>query len=218
MKQVAITFAGSQAGPDEPKRRGNRTTRIPEILEAAIDVLARYGNVGFTLRRVASEVGIHMATLQHYFTAREDLLRAAMEEVAARYLTLYESLVNDDDRTPQARLDAVVDVAFDELTKPGTHIAPFCLEGWSMGEREEFARELVTKFNRQFEKTFASLVVKINPLLSAHECSLRGRLLYTHLAGLIVLIRPVRGSAAADHEALRAATKVIWRALCTAPQ
>ncbi|MEX3691431.1 TetR/AcrR family transcriptional regulator [Paraburkholderia sp. BR14263] len=217
MKQVAINLAGRKVEPDEPKRRGNRTTRTPEILEAAIDVLAKYGNVGFALRRVASEVGIHLATLQHYFPSREDLLRAAMEEVATRYLTLYQSLVKDDERSPEVRLDAIVDVAFDELTKPGTHIAPFCLEGWSMGEREEFARALVARFNRQFQETFASLVGNINPSLTPQECALRGRLLYSHMAGLIVLVRPVRGSSA-DIEALRAATKVVWRALSAAPQ
>jgi AcrR family transcriptional regulator len=217
VKQVAINLAGRKEEPDEPKRRGNRTTRTPEILEAAIDVLAKYGNAGFALRRVASEVGIHLATLQHYFPSREDLLRAAMEEVAARYLTLYQSLVKDDERSPEVRLDAIVDVAFDELTKPGTHIAPFCLEGWSMGEREEFARSLVARFNRQFQETFASLVGKINPSLTPQECALRGRLLYSHMAGLIVLVRPVRGGSA-DVEALRAATKVVWRALSAAPQ
>lgn len=217
MRQVAINLAGRQEDSDEPKRRGNRTTRIPEILEVAIDVLAQHGNSGFALRRVASDVGIHLATLQHYFPTREDLLRAAMEEVATRYLTLYQSLVNDNNRPPEVRLDAIVDVAFDELTKSGTHIAPFCLEGWSMAEREEFARNLVTRFNRQFQETFAGLVAKINPSLTSRECTLRGRLLYSHLAGLIVLVRPVHGSTA-DSEALRAATKVIWRALSTAPQ
>jgi AcrR family transcriptional regulator len=70
MKQVSIRLADTPGVKleDVPKRRGNRTTRIPEILEAAINVLARCGYAGFTQRRVANEVGIHMATLQHYFT------------------------------------------------------------------------------------------------------------------------------------------------------
>lgn len=217
MRELAIRLAGGHEKAEEPKRRGNRTTRIPEIVEAAINVLARYGNVGFALRRVASDVGVHLATLQHYFPTREELLRAAMEKVATRYLTLFQNLVDDNNRSPEARLDAIVDVAFDELTKSGTHIAPFCLEGWSMAEREEFARGLVAGFNRQFEETLAGLVAKVNPSLLPEECALRGRLLYSHLAGLIVLVRPVRGGLS-DVEALRAATKVVWRALSASPE
>lgn len=73
MRELAIELTGAKELADEPKRRGNRTTRIPEIVEAAINVLAQYGNVGFALRRVASDVGIHLATLQYYFPTREDL-------------------------------------------------------------------------------------------------------------------------------------------------
>jgi AcrR family transcriptional regulator len=217
MRELAIELTEAKELADEPKRRGNRTTRIPEIVEAAINVLAQYGNVGFALRRVASDVGIHLATLQHYFPTREDLLRAASEAVATRYLTLYESVVDDDDLSPEARLDAIADIAFDELVKRGTHIAPFCLEVWSMAEREEFARDLVASFNRRFQETFARLLAKINRSLTPRECALRGRLLYSHLAGLIVLVRPAHG-ASSDDETLRAATKAVWRALSCAPQ
>ncbi len=101
MRELAIELTEAKELADEPKRRGNRTTRIPEIVEAAINVLAQYGNAGFALRRVASDVGIHLATLQHYFPTREDLLRAASETVATRYLTLYESVVDDDDLSPE---------------------------------------------------------------------------------------------------------------------
>ena len=40
MRELAIELAGAKELADEPKRRGNRTTRVPEIVEAAINVLA----------------------------------------------------------------------------------------------------------------------------------------------------------------------------------
>src|SRR5260370_22486337 len=125
MKEMSIRSADilEVKAVDEPKRRGNRTTRIPEILEAATKVLALLGNVGFNQRRVASDVGIHLATLQHYFATREDLLRATMEEMAKRYLELYRGIADDPHRSPEARLAAIGDGAFDELITPGSNVA-----------------------------------------------------------------------------------------------
>jgi AcrR family transcriptional regulator len=73
----------------EPKQRGNRATRVPEILEISINSFASEGYAAFNQRRVASGSGIRLSTLQHYFRTREDLLRATVETMAERYLEMY---------------------------------------------------------------------------------------------------------------------------------
>jgi AcrR family transcriptional regulator len=219
MKEMVVRSADILGGPemDGSKRRGNRTTRIPEILDAAIKVLASLGNAGFNQRRVASDIGIHLATLQHYFATREDLLRATIEVVAKRYLELYLAIADDPHRSPEARLAAIVDIAYDELTRPDSCVAAFSIESWSMAEREAFADELMANVNFQFQEMFSALVAKINPALTQRECALRGSLLYSHLLGLMAFVRPGRRHAP-DYELFRAATKVVWRALSTGPE
>ncbi|MGF6785905.1 TetR/AcrR family transcriptional regulator [Paraburkholderia sp. 35.1] len=219
MKEMTITSAemlGSSA-PAEPRRRGNRTTRVPEILEVAISVFATEGNAGFTQRRVASDAGIRLSTLQHYFGTREDLLRATLRAMANRYLELYRTLARDKLRSPEARLDAIIDEAFAALTRPGTSTSAFALESWSLAEHEDFARDLTAEITGEFQEIFAGLVAKINPALTSGECALRGALLVSHLQGLVVFIRRA-GDNAPDLGAFQTAAKVVWKALSKAPQ
>ncbi|WP_089156132.1 TetR/AcrR family transcriptional regulator [Micromonospora sp. NBS 11-29] len=51
---------------------------------AACVVLARAGSVGMTVRAVAAEAGMALATAQHYLPTRERMVRAAIDHLAAR--------------------------------------------------------------------------------------------------------------------------------------
>ena len=219
MKEMTVTLAKAvgTGTTSEPKRRGNRTTRVPEILEVSIKVFASGGNTGFTQTRVASDAGIRLATLQHYFGTRDELLRSTIEEMAKRYLGRYRTLARDKLRSPEARLDAIIDEVFAALTGPGSILSAFALHCWSLAEHEAFARDLMVEVTGEFQEIFAGLVAKINPALPSGECMLRGALIVSHLQGLLVFIRRI-GDNGPDPEAFRSATKVVWKALGTAPQ
>jgi AcrR family transcriptional regulator len=219
MKQLAITAAemSSTKSASGAKRRGNRTTRVPEILEISINAFATEGYAAFNQRRVATEAGIRLSTLQHYFRTREDLLRATVEAMAERYLDLYRKTSKDSLLAPLARLDKIVDETFAALTQPNSNFSTFAIELWSLAEHENFARDLLTEIMGQNQEIFASLVSKISPNLSSEDCILRGALLVSHLQGLLIFVRRT-GKNTPDLDALRAITKVVWRALSTAPQ
>src|ERR1700686_3561025 len=145
MKEMTIALVKTPAAgtAGQPKRRGNRTTRVPQILEVAIKVFASGGGAGFTQTRVASDAGIRLATLQHYFGTRDELLRSTIEEMAKRYLGRYRTLARDKLRSPEARLDAIIDEVFAALTGPGSILSAFALHCWSLAEHEAFARALM---------------------------------------------------------------------------
>jgi AcrR family transcriptional regulator len=218
MKEMTITSAevlGTTA-TSTPRRRGTRATRVPAILEVAINVLATQGNAGFTQRRIANDAGIRLRTLQHYFSTREELLRATVEESVKLYLGRYLTVAKDTLRSPEARLDAIVDETFSMLTGPSANLSAFALECWSLATHEEFVRKYMTDAQGEFKEMFAGLVAKINPTLAEGECALRGALLVSHLQGLVVFTR-LAGSSMPDLDAFRFATKVVWRALSKAP-
>lgn len=199
-------------------RRGNRTTRVPAILEVAIRVFATQGNAGFSVRRIASDAGIQLRTLQHYFSTREELLRATIEEITRRYVERYTAIAKDKLLSPEARLDAIVDEIFSELTGPnGGIVGGFALECWSLAEHEEFARNLIAESTGEFQELFVGLVAKINPTLAASECAMRGAQLLSHLFGLVVYIRRA-GDNNPDWGEFRQVTKVVWKALSKASQ
>lgn len=219
MKEITLSSAelGGRDAQSPVRQRGNRSTRIPEILEAAIRVFASEGNVGFTQRRVAAEAQIRLGTLQHYFGSRDALLLATIEEVARRYLDQYRSLSSDSTLSPSARLDAVLDDVFDALTDTHNVISPFAFECWCLAEHQAAVRELMVKVSREFQALFSGLVAQINGALPPEECRLRGALLYSHWEGLIVFLRRA-GPGGFDVAAFRTATKVVWKAMSVAPQ
>jgi AcrR family transcriptional regulator len=219
MKDITISSAeirGERAS-GEIARRGNRTTRVPEILEVAINVFASEGSAGFTLRRIAHDAGIRLRTLQHYFGTRDELVRCTIEEMVKRNLELYRSLARDKQLPPEARLERIVDATFAALTGPGSILSAFAFECWCLAEHEAFVDDLMKKVSEEFQAMFADLVAKINPTLPSGECALRGALLLLQWQGLIVFTRR-RGDSAPDTDALRVATKAVWRALSTPQQ
>jgi TetR/AcrR family transcriptional regulator, regulator of biofilm formation and stress response len=70
--------------------------RREQILEAALRVIGRSGRESVTHRAVAEEAGVPLGSTTYYFDSRDDLLRQALEYVAAheveRYGTLGEEL------------------------------------------------------------------------------------------------------------------------------
>jgi AcrR family transcriptional regulator len=219
MKEMTITSADVRAETEAgtPRRRGNRTTRVPAIIEAAIRVFASEGNGGFTQRRIANDAGIQLRTLQHYFSTREELLRATIDSFIGGYLEHYRAIAQDKLRPPEARLEAIVDEAFAVLTAPDNQVSAFVLECWSLAEHETFLRDVMAETTVSFQDLFAGLVAKINPALTSGECSLRAALLLSQLQGLVVFLRR-SGENMPDLGDFRRAMKVVWRALIKAPE
>lgn len=219
MELMSITsdeINGKRAGTVS-RQRGNRSTRVPEILEVAIRVFAREGNAGFTQRRVAADAGVRLSTLQHYFGSRELLLQSTIEEMGKRYLQRFRLLAHDPQRTPEARLEALLDDTFDVLTGSDNVVSPFALEVWCLAEHHSSVRDLMVQVSGNFQEVFSKLVAEINPALGGNECRLRGALIYSHWQGLIVFMRR-SGNNAPDPVAFRRATKVVWKALSNASQ
>jgi DNA-binding transcriptional regulator YbjK len=57
--------------------------RREQILEAALRVIGRSGRSAVTHRAVAEEAGVPLGSTTYYFESRDDLLRQALEHVAA---------------------------------------------------------------------------------------------------------------------------------------
>jgi TetR/AcrR family transcriptional regulator, regulator of biofilm formation and stress response len=63
--------------------------RREQILEAALRVIGRSGRQAVTHRAVAEEAGVPLGSTTYYFDSRDDLLRQALEHVAASEVERY---------------------------------------------------------------------------------------------------------------------------------
>lgn len=194
------------------KRRGNRASRVPEIIRVSTSVLAEWGASGYSINRVAAEAGIRLSTLQHYFGTREQLLQATIRDIYSRYVDSYVQLCSDDTKSPEKRLDAVADLIFDDLLVGNSDVSAFVLECWALAEREPRIREMVEEGSKQFQKIWCGLIAEMNPNLSHAECVVRATLIETHAEGLMVFCKRSRPTGR-DLNALRRATKATWQGL-----
>src|SRR5262245_15117912 len=64
--------------------------RREQILEAALRVIGRSGRQAITHRAVAEEADVPLGSTTYYFDSRDDLLRQALEHVAASEVERYE--------------------------------------------------------------------------------------------------------------------------------
>ncbi|MGF6603658.1 AcrR family transcriptional regulator [Paraburkholderia sp. GAS448] len=212
MKKLTLTSAAifDPQAPASVRRRGNRESRVPEIVDVSINVLIAAGYAGYTINRVANDAGIRLSTLQHYFSTREALLRATLEEIARRYFERFRGFVENRNRSPQARLEAIIDDAFAEFVRPG--LPAGILESWGLALHESFARDVVVEVQKRFTALFAKLVGEINPALSMEERELRGALIVSSCQGLVIFLRWSEDDAS-QLRAFRKAVKVVWSGL-----
>ena len=74
--------------PSRPRRRAPRAparsrlrpveTSRERIVEAAVQLVARHGAEGMSLRFLADHVGLHKSTLFHHFPTKQELALAAL--------------------------------------------------------------------------------------------------------------------------------------------
>jgi TetR/AcrR family transcriptional regulator, regulator of biofilm formation and stress response len=95
--------------------------RREQILEAALRIIGREGRQAVTHRAVAEEAGVPLGSTTYYFDSRDDLLRQALEYVAASEVERYGELAGELRRVKTAEeladslLDGLVASAEDRI-------------------------------------------------------------------------------------------------------
>jgi DNA-binding transcriptional regulator YbjK len=90
---------------DPAPQRGTEARRR-EIAEAALRSLQRYGHVGLTARRVASEAGLSLGHLTYNFNGMDEILAAAYQLAATRMQDQAEARLTLPGATHAERLEA----------------------------------------------------------------------------------------------------------------
>lgn len=94
-------------------RRGNTITGVPkkvdhrqrreEIAGAVCRLAGRHGLDGVSLRQVATEAGVSMGRVQHYFTTKDEMLRFAFRTISERVERRMATAVADLGTSPPPR-------------------------------------------------------------------------------------------------------------------
>jgi TetR/AcrR family transcriptional repressor of bet genes len=92
-------------------KRGMKPIRRQQLINAVIASIHEHGFSNTTVARIARRAGVSTGIVHHYFTDKDDLLFATMQD-------LLETLRRDAvarmraTKTPQGRLDAIIHASF----------------------------------------------------------------------------------------------------------
>ncbi|MCP3720624.1 hypothetical protein [Paraburkholderia sp. CNPSo 3281] len=137
-----------------------------------------------------------------------------MDVMSQRWLERFQESAQQAALPAEKKLDVIVDKFYDNLSDH--ELGSFIFQSWALAEHEEFAKVILRNIQREYTQFFATIVAGINPTLSSAECSLRASLIAAHADGLLIYYRRAEGDIQNLND-LRDATKIIWRALCDAP-
>ncbi len=116
-------------------------SRREQIIEAALRVIGRSGTQAVTHRAVAEEAGVPLGSTTYYFESKDDLLRQALEHVAASEVDRYRDL-GDELRmvkSPRELADRLIDKLVAAVQDRTSYIAEY--ELWLEAGRRPELRE-----------------------------------------------------------------------------
>ncbi|MFT3853346.1 MAG: TetR/AcrR family transcriptional regulator [Ilumatobacteraceae bacterium] len=122
-----VSKTGWAAAPDSETRRGM-------IIVVAVHQMYDVGYNGMSMRNVAAELDVALATIYHYFASKQEILYSFLDSVYSAHLERLQSALLLSEARPEAQLAALVDA----------HIRPRFSGSWG--------RIAATTAHREFEQ------------------------------------------------------------------
>lgn len=156
--------AGLTAKPIHKKGR----ERHGQILAAARERLIKLGVNGLVLRELAEEMGITHGNLQYYFKTKSDLLQALFDEEVEKYTGGLRESVRSA-HTPAAKISAIVDSGFEQLTTEDTRLWRALI---SVAQDDPMFASILKQQNEYYDQVLAeelrTIVPRMKPQRRGH--------------------------------------------------
>jgi DNA-binding transcriptional regulator YbjK len=211
------SFVGTHEDADPkpaelPRSTGNTARgaqRRVEIIDAAIEVMARVGLAGLSMRVVASQAQIPLGALSYYFDDKSDLVAQAFQQLSDREIDRVVRAAEQLDPTMPAEqlADLMADMIIDGFSSPqGAIVTRYELV--TEASRDERLRPM-------FEAWYAAMVPALSRLfrdLGSHQPELDSRTVMAVMAGLEIdnIYRPL---GPVDKRRIRATIRHAFRAV-----
>ncbi|MBA4490467.1 transcriptional regulator BetI [Paracoccus sp. S1E-3] len=144
------------------RKRARQTTRKSELINAAIQTIARSGTLDVTVADIARQAGMSPALAHHYFGSKDQMFLSAMREILRRYgVTVREALAVADG--PRARLLAVLDSSLGPQHFDVETIAAW-LNFYALAQQNAEAARLLRIYHHRLR---SNLLAGLRPLIGA---------------------------------------------------
>lgn len=158
--------------------------RAQEILNSAQAILASEGYAGLSMRGVASQLGISLSTVQHYYSSKEVLVEALLTYVMDNYQAAVAQVMNAmSDKSQLERFKTIIDLILIEIRRPETF--GVLAEIYALSNRLPFAARLVEAVYARERKEIFKLIYGLEPKISKAEYKLRAAMIVVQIHGLV---------------------------------
>ncbi len=158
--------------------------RRSEILDAAEDLLGKDGVAGFSMRRLADRVGIKLASLQHHFQSKGQLMEALIERSEDLYQQNLTHLLYDLGDKPEELFVAVIDWMCRENDKGGNLDFQF----WALAAHDPIANAALDRYMASYRELLFELMTAINPKQKPATRWRRAALISTMSEGSLLIL------------------------------
>ena len=149
-------------------------------------MILRHGFGGLTLRAIADEADIRLATLQYYFPNKAMLFEAVIEAVAeAAWEKMIGALDSQPNATADERLRNFLGALFD--TSQDSDLAGLFMELWLLARLDPFATDTMQRYYDEAIGLLGDLIGACLPKLNRRSCRERAVLALATVDGLTVL-------------------------------
>jgi DNA-binding transcriptional regulator YbjK len=146
--------------------------RREQILEAALRVIGRAGVQAVTHRAVAEEAGVPLGSTTYYFDSRDDLIRQALEYVAASEVERYDRRAEQlgTVESPRQLADRLIDELVAAAQDRIAYIAEY--ELWLEAGRRPELREAAQNWCDAEQRSVATAMEALGSTDPAKDASL----------------------------------------------
>jgi AcrR family transcriptional regulator len=113
-------------------------TRREELLAIAAGLFAERGFKNTTVRDIADAAGILSGSLYHHFDSKESMVDELLDSFQRALWVTYDA-IEASDRTPRAKLEAVVRASFDAIDRHHSEVAIFQTDAAYLATFDRFA-------------------------------------------------------------------------------
>lgn len=138
-----------------PTAGGRADGRRQELLHIAGELFARRGFRNTTVRDIADAAGILSGSLYHHFDSKESMIDELLDTFQTELFETYDAIVASD-RSPLAKIEAVVRASFDAIDKHHSEVAIFQNEASHLASYERFG--YLTERNARFRDLWSGLL------------------------------------------------------------
>ena len=187
-RQLASSYNPAQAAKllnqRETARDRLREKRIEEIVEVAVELFAKEGASGFSMRRVASLAGVTLSTLQHYFGKGENLLKITINSITARYIDRLRAIEHDVSLPTRERFHAITDEIIGWSTDPVVSACYF--ELYALASKDKDVARLIEEVYVAYHGLLTDFVAELNPALTHDRAAMIALMIGAHIDGVMI--------------------------------